>query len=703
MDKAHASNQHDQHQHHLSRRGFFKAAATATVATAAGGALAACSPTAPAADGNASDKAKAAFEAASAPIEPVEAPASWDVEADVIVVGSGGGGMTGSVRLADAGMSVIMLEKNEKTGGTTSYGGMFVNLGGHRMANEVEWAYPTYPYDPNAVVTYINDLQQMTVDPELLYAMAVEGPQCIDWMADAMDVPWAPSSKGPSGMKSLYWDGQITAKNSIEINHYPFEIMTETAKAHGVDIRTNTEALALVMDGGTVVGIKAKTPDGEKFFHGKKAVLLTAGGFEMNRAMLAKYTPTCLRGIVNVATPPYNDGACIRMGLGAGADLSGYDSVACFDGSVGVGALRRVRDRHERARQQGRQSGGAPAVAAHQPHGAARAVPQHGRFVLPLPQHRSQHPGHGAHRPRRRGDEPAGRAHVCFDSKFETARRRQLLQAVRVPRGQGHPDDDPLVDRVPEWQRDWRNAFQIMVDAGAVKECDTIEELEQELGLREGVLVKAVEDWNKACEAGEDSVPTYKYDPEWLIPIGDPPYYGAKIGGNLFATKCGLRINPQMQVIDVEGAVIEGLYAGWHTAGGSNGENNIAGKPFNGLFGDVGLSFVGGWPPQALSSTPRPSARAPLASPRRRPPRRRGPLPHTRQPTPSAASARSPSKNSRPQESRRCSSYSTCRSHGMAKSSTENILMSGLVRKPERDPASAMPNVSPTPERYRSR
>ena len=107
------------------------------------------------------------------------------------------------------------------------------------------------------------------------------------------------------------------------------------------------------------------------------------------------------------------------------------------------------------------------------------------------------------------------------------------------------PDDDPLIDRVPEWQRDWRNAFQMMVDAGAVKECDTIEELEEALGLREDVLVQAVKDWNAACEAGEDTVPTYKYDPSWLIPISEPPYYGAKLGGNLFATKCGLRINPR--------------------------------------------------------------------------------------------------------------------------------------------------------------
>ena len=113
---------------------------------------------------------------------------------------------------------------------------------------------------------------------------------------------------------------------------------------------------------------------------------------------------------------------------------------------------------------------------------------------------------------------------------------------------------------------------------------------------------KRPSDCAKACSCrlstkkpAKEETFTYKYDPSWLIPISEPPYYGAKLGGNLFATKCGLRINPKMQVIDTEGAVIPGLYAGWHTAGGSNGENNLAGKPFNGLYGDVGLSFLGGY------------------------------------------------------------------------------------------------------------
>ncbi|MEG0374876.1 MAG: FAD-binding protein, partial [Raoultibacter sp.] len=137
------------------------------------------------------------------------------------------------------------------------------------------------------------------------------------------------------------------------------------------------------------------------------------------------------------------------------------------------------------------------------------------------------------------------------------------------------PADDPLIERVPEWQRDWRTGFNQMVEAGAIVKCDTIEELEEALGLRPSVLTDAV--------------------PSWLIPLKNPPYYGAKLGGNIFTTKCGLKVNPRMQVLDTTGAVIPGLYAGWHTAGGANGETNIGGRPFGGMYGDVGQSFVGGY------------------------------------------------------------------------------------------------------------
>ena len=84
--------------------------------------------------------------------------------------------------------------------------------------------------------------------------------------------------------------------------------------------------------------------------------------------------------------------------------------------------------------------------------------------------------------------------------------------------------------------------------------------------------------------------------PEWLHAITTPPFYGCRIGGNLYGTKAGLLINDQMQVVGTNGLVIPGLYAGWHTAGGACGENSYIGDPILGsLMGDVGLAFCVGY------------------------------------------------------------------------------------------------------------
>ena len=51
------------------------------------------------------------------------APPRFDEAVDVVVVGSGSAGAAAALRLAKAGLSVLMLEKTERLGGTSAMSG----------------------------------------------------------------------------------------------------------------------------------------------------------------------------------------------------------------------------------------------------------------------------------------------------------------------------------------------------------------------------------------------------------------------------------------------------------------------------------------------------------------------------------------------------------------------------------------------------
>ncbi|WP_225749692.1 FAD-dependent oxidoreductase [Paraeggerthella sp. Marseille-Q4926] len=580
----------------LDRRSFLKGAAILGGTGALAG-LAGCSPQGGASMSatTAGTGAQANFEAAAAPIDPVEPPSTWDEETEVVVVGSGAGGMNASIRLAQAGYRVLMLERNEETGGNSKHSSVFSNFGGHKQAEAAHWAYPSYPYDVNNIVEFVMDCQQMTGDPDLLRAMAAEGPKCIDWMNEKANAKWVPMNPSPAGNGLLEWEGMSTPTNGINVNLIPFQELEKTARNAGVDIRVSCNVDALVFDGTSVLGVKTTQRKEERFVRATRAVVLTAGGMEMNRAMMAKYSATCLPGIANIATPPNGTGECIRMGQGVGADLSGYDSTGAFDGGVwwrDYDEFDTMMDSH--INKDGNQALRQPWLR----------INRDGQRVPFISTSATSYPYATDAPPSSAGlcdtaaiemSQPGGKTYCCFDSKFDQLVQNNFFGQVICRKAKIVAADDPFIDRVPEWLRDWHTGFQQMIDGGAVFKCDTIEELEAKLELRQGVLTDAVRQWNEACAKGEDYSATYPYPPEWMIAIDEPPFYGAKLGGHVFGSKTGLRITPHMQVVSTDGKPIPGLYAGWHTAGGSSGEGNPAGKPLTGMYADLGLAFVGGF------------------------------------------------------------------------------------------------------------
>ena len=531
-------------------------------------------------DGTYREHDAAAFPANDATaIEPRKVPDAWDYECDVVVVGAGGGGLNAAARAAELGASVICVESMASWGGNAQSAGMCGILGGYSKQEEKRFAFPSYPFDPKALTDWAMDEYHYAADPKLIYKIACEGGHSLDWMADC-GVKWR------LGEVPVY----VAPKNST-LDHHVLKMKDATDAMYDYGVSTGVEfifrcpAEALVQDEtGRIVGLVAKQDfQHEVYIHASKGVILTAGGFCNNKALLDRYIPTAAMGCASSYLVGGETGECFRMGLGVGADVSGFNSSASFDGGVdwqaeggqwarflydGMTQLSRqpwltIDRAGNRLRYMDSRVGedGANAIYALGDLATIQMVP----------------PGH--------------RSYIIFDANYEdhlAGFAQEHCRKLITP-------DLEQIDKVPEHYRDWHHGVQDAIDADVLKRRDTLEELEADLGFAKGVLTDAVAKWNECCEKGEDDF-LYPMPPEWLHAITTPPFYGCRIGGNLYGTKAGLLINDQMQVVGTNGLVIPGLYAGWHTAGGACGENSYIGDPILGsLMGDVGLAFCGGY------------------------------------------------------------------------------------------------------------
>ena len=132
----------------------------------------------------------AAFPADDAtPIPPRAVPEKWDWECDMVVVGAGGGGLNAAARAAELGADVICVEALGLHGGNAQSAGMCGILGGMSMQEKKKFAFPSYPFDAQALTDWAMDEYHYAADPKLIYKIASEGGKSLDWMADC-GVQW---------------------------------------------------------------------------------------------------------------------------------------------------------------------------------------------------------------------------------------------------------------------------------------------------------------------------------------------------------------------------------------------------------------------------------------------------------------------------------------------------------------------------------
>ncbi|MGH0034002.1 MAG: FAD-dependent oxidoreductase [Myxococcota bacterium] len=258
----------------------------------------------------------------------------WDREHDVVVVGHGGAGAAAAIEAARAGADTLVLERMSRGGGTTALSTGVVYFGGGTRLQKA------CGFD-DSVEEMAKHLQMAAgeqADPEKVRLYAEGSVEHFEWFCD-LGVEWkesfvAEKTTHPFGDDGLFYSGNEQvhpfARHAVPAprGHKPArpgeaggllaESLLRGTDDAGAEVLTDCMALRLVQrDDGRVVGVIARRDGRDQAIKARRGLVLCAGGFVMNDAMLARHAPMLLRCNWKAASEG-DDGSGIRIGVGAG-------------------------------------------------------------------------------------------------------------------------------------------------------------------------------------------------------------------------------------------------------------------------------------------------------------------------------------------------------------------------------------------------
>ena len=472
------------------------------------------------------------------------------VEADVVVVGAGGAGMTAAITAAGEGKSVVILESQSMVGGNSvrATGGMNAGKTVYQDENEfgesagVEKTLKTAAekYADNETITalaktvseqwaayqanptgYFDSVELMELDtmiggkgindPELVETLCANSADAIDWLDEHGITLHNVSSFGGASVKRIHRPVNAEGK-TVSVGSYMIPLLEENCKKAGVQILLNTTANEILTDAnGAAAGIKATGSTGETVTVNAKAVVLTTGGFGANLDMVVKYKPE-LKGFMTTNAAGIQ-GQGIEMAEAIGAATVDMDQIQIHP-TVEANTAALITE--------GLRGDGAVLINA-----------EGKRFI----------------------DEVGTRDVVSAAEIAQTGSYSWLVV------------DQAMVDA--------SSVIQGYIKKGYTVTGATYEELGKAMGVDAAAFAETMEKWNGYVEA--------KNDPDFgrtsfANPLNTAPYYAVKVTAGVHHTMGGLKINANTEVLNEKGEVIPGLFAAGEVTGGVHGANRLGGN-----------------------------------------------------------------------------------------------------------------------------
>ena len=472
------------------------------------------------------------------------------VDADVVVVGAGGAGMTAAITAAAEGKSVVVLESQSMVGGNSvrATGGMNAAKTVYQDENEfgesagVEKTLKTAAekYADNETITalaktvseqwaayqanptgYFDSVELMELDtmiggkgindPELVETLCANSADAIDWLDEHGITLHNVSSFGGASVKRIHRPVNAEGK-TVSVGSYMIPLLEENCEKAGVKMMLDTTATEILTDAnGAAVGVKATGASGETVTVNAKAVVLATGGFGANLDMVVKYKPE-LKGFMTTNAPGIQ-GQGIEMAQAIGAATVDMDQIQIH-----------------------------PTVEANTAALITEGLRGDGAILI---------------------NEEGQR----FIDEVGT---RDVVSAAEIAQTGSY---SWLV--VDQAMADASSVIQGYIKKGYTVTGSTYEELGKAMGVDAAAFAETMEKWNGYVEA--------KNDPDFgrtsfANPLNTAPYYAVKVTAGVHHTMGGLKINANTEVLNEKGEVIPGLFAAGEVTGGVHGANRLGGN-----------------------------------------------------------------------------------------------------------------------------
>ncbi|WP_283171394.1 FAD-dependent oxidoreductase [Curtanaerobium respiraculi] len=535
----------------VSRRGFLKGAGVAALGAMAATGLAGCGKGKPATAASTAEMTNLRTSSLQTPSwlgtapEVAESDITETLEYEVVVVGCGTGGIPAIISAAENGAKVLGIDQQSNPGAN-----MREDIGAYnsRLQQEGAVEHPDCVIDIDKALDDFVRYSNGTADRRLLNVWAEESGAMLDWVTDICE---------REGKFKMWWEAGVGDTNLPErawaTSHSPQKLdkeapkfgayLAQYAQEKGAEFLMDTSMVKLEQDErGRVTGVICRS-DADKHYirvNASKGVILSTGGYAANTQMLETRQPWNQDIRINNGKGGGNSGDGIKAALWAGAGaMDPVGTSVLFNRS----AVRPDEFPGSDVNGEWWWFGEQPFLKLNLngERFVNEALPYD--FVLHAATMQPHH------------------VYVdVFDSDYyEQCRSFDEHGCCRLfPWDNGAPMNRHIDTMAPE--------FEKLIEKGYLIKADTMEDLAKQLGLPVDATVASWKKYNEYAEAGHDA--DFNKEPQRLLPLNHPPFYGIRTGCWFLATIDGIRINTDMQPLDAEGKAIEGLYMTGNDSGG---------------------------------------------------------------------------------------------------------------------------------------